>query len=691
MKPQKKLLIFTCAIALALALVGCTGGKTTTGSNGSTTTTNNTTTTTENKTTTTYTVEVVPMDEEQFTIEYVSGTENAYTIENNVITFSNITEDSVYALSGEIDGSIVIDVSEDFKFELEFRDVTINSYEAPAIDIESADKVSLSFKKDTVNYINDLRAEVTDEDGINATIYAKCDLNIKGKGTLNLKSVNNKGIHTKDDLEVKNLTLNVECMDNALKGNDSVTIESGTLTLISKKGDGIKTSNSDISSKGNQRGTVTISGGNITIYAACDGIDASYNCVINEDEASVSLNIYTDKYSSYSEEVTDVSESVLYIKATSNQYYYSVKFMDNDGNYVWVDASYLTQKQEMGGRQPATYYYYTVQKPANYNYLNVFVYSSANDLSQEETYYRTTGSAAINESYDTIAVGNRFSWTNYQTTSGPGGMQEGNPDKGSYSTKGIKADNEILITAGTINIKSYDDAIHANNDNELENGETPTGNITINGGTLSLYSNDDGIHADGTLTITDGTIDISYSYEGIEGNVINITGGHTSIVSKDDGANAKTETGQGIVISGGYLYVYAGGDGLDANTRTNYQGIVFNGGNVIVISASGMNSSLDTERGYTYNSGSVLAVGLSGGMSNESVNASNFTSIGSKTSLSLTKDNYLTVKVSGDIVCVMKVPQSLNSFVVYLGSNSATFSTTSSTTYELNTDGVYFK
>ena len=683
MKPQKKLLIFTCAIALALALVGCTGGKTTTGSNGSTTTT------TENKTTTTYTVEVVPMDEEKFTIEYVSGTENAYTIENNVITFSNITEDSVYALSGEIDGSIVIDVSEDYKFELEFRGVTINSYEAPAIDIESADKVSLSFKKDTVNYINDLRAEVTDEDGINATIYAKCDLNIKGKGTLNLKSVNNKGIHTKDDLEVKNLTLNIECMDNALKGNDSVTIESGTLTLISKKGDGIKTSNSDISSKGNQRGTVTISGGNITIYAACDGIDASYDCVINEDEASVSLNIYTDKYSSYSEEVTDVSESVLYIKATSNQYYYSVKFMDDDGNYVWVDASYLTQKQEMGGRQPATYYYYTVQKPANYNYLNVFVYSSANDLSQEETYYRTTGSAAINESYDTIAVGNRFSWTNYQTTSGPGGMQEGNPDKGSYSTKGIKADNEILITAGTINIKSYDDAIHANNDNELENGETPTGNITISGGNLTLYSNDDGIHADGTLTISGGTTNITNSYEGLEGNTVNITGGNTSVVSSDDGVNSKTESGQGIVISGGYLYVYAGGDGLDANTKTNYQGIVINGGNTVVISTSSNNSSLDTERGYTYTAGSLVALCPPGGMSNESTNCSNFSSVGSKTTISLTKDNYLTVKVSNETVFVVKVPKSLNALAVYLGSNSASFTSGSSTTVELDSNGVY--
>ena len=72
-------------------------------------------------------------------------------------------------------------------------------------------------------------------------MYSECDLALQGKGTLKIRSVNNNGVHSKDDLEVKNLALQVECKDNALKGNDGVTVESGTLTLIATLGDGIKT------------------------------------------------------------------------------------------------------------------------------------------------------------------------------------------------------------------------------------------------------------------------------------------------------------------------------------------------------------------------------------------------------------------------------------------------------------------
>ena len=344
----------------------------------------------------------------------------------------------------------------------------------------------------------------------------------------------------------------------------------------------------------------------------------------------------------------------------------------------------------MSGRTRTTYYYYKIDKPSGYSYFTLYVYDNSNNLGQGETYVKSSGSQSINDSYDTIGIGTRFTWTNYQTTTNPfGGMQEGNPDKGDYSTKGIKADNEIKISAGTITIKSYDDAIHANNDNELENGETPTGNITIGGGNLTLYSNDDGIHADGTLTISGGTTNITNSYEGLEGNTVNVTGGNTSVVSSDDGVNSKTESGQGIVISGGYLYVYAGGDGLDANTKTNYQGIVINGGNTIVISTSSNNSSLDAERGYTYTAGSLVALCPSGGMSNESTNCSNFSSVGSKTTISLTKDSYLTVKVSNETVFVVKAPKSLNALAVYLGSNGASFTSGSSTTVELDSNGVY--
>ena len=41
------------------------------------------------------------------------------------------------------------------------------------------------------------------------------------------------------------------------------------------------------------------------LYAARDGIDAAYNVEIGEDTV---LNIYTDKYSPYSGEVTAVSD-----------------------------------------------------------------------------------------------------------------------------------------------------------------------------------------------------------------------------------------------------------------------------------------------------------------------------------------------------------------------------------------------
>ena len=57
-------------------------------------------------------------------------------------------------------------------------------------------------------------------------------------------------------IKVKNLTLLVACIDNSLKGNDGVEIEGGNTTLIASGGDCIKTSNSDISEKGNQRGSV---------------------------------------------------------------------------------------------------------------------------------------------------------------------------------------------------------------------------------------------------------------------------------------------------------------------------------------------------------------------------------------------------------------------------------------------------
>ncbi len=598
-----------------------------------------------------------------------SGTDNCFEFDGTTLTFSNITEDSVYSISGEFDGNIVIDVLEDYKFELEMRGLTIwCSYECP-ITVLSSDKITITAKKETENFIYDNRKEVTDEDKHSASVFASCDLDIGGKGSLTVVSLNNNGIHTKDDLKVKNLSLSVSCNDNCLKGNDGVTITGGTLTLIAKGGDAIKTSNSDVSSKGNQRGTVEISSSNITIYAACDGIDSSYDCVIKDDTV---LNIYTDKYSPYSKEVTATSEDTYYIRFTSKNYQYSVKFYNSDEDYKWVNAVYSTSVNAGRG----SYYYYKIDKQEGYEKVQFFIYSSEQELGQEEDYLVKSELLTWNSDYDTFALiqygsSLSYSWTNYTTSvnigGGMGGMMDGNKDKGDHSTKGIKASNEIIITSGHITIKSYDDAIHANNDNELENGETPTGNVRIEGGTIEVYSNDDGIHADGTLSIIEGFINVIYSYEGLEGTSVLIDGGDIKVTSKDDGINATNASGVGIKITGGNLYVYAGGDGLDANSRTQYQGIVFEGGEVVVIATSSNNSSIDTEKGYTYSGGKVLAICPAGGMSNESTNCSNFNSVATKTSLQIKTGSTLYVKSNNEIIMSVDVPCSISALVIYLG------------------------
>ena len=639
-------------------------------------------------------------EESDFTLTCISGTDGAYELLGSTLTFKSISSESVYAISGNFFGNIVIDVGDEYKFTLEMQGFSLGCGDINPITVLSGDEVIIKAKKDSENYINDTRAPIDSNDSTlhSAAIYSEVDLEIAGKGKLTLESKNNNGIHSKDDLQIKNLTLSVICVDNALKGNDSVEILSGELTLIATKGDCIKSTNSDISEKGKQRGIVTVSGGKHTLFAACDGIDAAYDVIIEGEDTE--LYIYTDKYSEYSDEVTDTSESIYYIRYKNKNYSYSVKYVNSKtGEYEWVNPEYHSSKSS--GK--TTYYYYSFAKKTEYDKMQVFMYSSSMTQGQENNYYYTTKQISLNDAYDTISIStSSYSWTNYTSTTQSGGfpgggggfpgggMQDGNNDKGDHSTKGLKAANEIVINGGNIYIKSYDDAIHANNDTSLENGESPLGNVTIRGGVIEVYSNDDGVHADGTLLISGGTLRVTNSYEGIEGTYVKIEGGDVSVNSKDDGINATVSSGTAIEISGGTVYIYCTGDGIDSNSRASYSGIVFSGGNVIVIANSNGNSAIDTEQGYKYTGGNVIAIMPKSGMTSEAIHCSNFQSVGCTSNISLTKGNYLVVGIT-DATATLSIPESISAYVIVLGDSSAKISTSTSTSEALDQNGVCWK
>ncbi len=546
---------------------------------------------------------------------------DGYTYSEGVYT---ITKEGEYICKGDLsEGRIIVDAPS-AKVTISLDGVNISSSLNSVIFVNDADKVDISAKKDSINYITDKRAleteEVTDETIGSAAIYSNSDLDIQGKGQLIVSGGYNNGIHSKNDLNIKNLTLSVTAPNNALKGNDSLTVESGNLTIISTAGDGLKTTNSDISDKGNQRGNIDILGGTLNIYSLCDGIDAAYNVNISSTNSEPTINIYTSEYSSFSGDITPEASSSIYLRCSSSYYSSSYRFAlyyynDDVNSGVWKNASYHSSSSSSGRPgSSSTNYYFTVDMPSGYTNFMVYRFLSTQEENSLTEYDSKTNGSTINTAMDTFKISKITSgvisgdWTMYSSSQGGmGGMESGNTEKSEYSAKGIKSDNEININGGNITIKAYDDGIHASFGTVLENSETGLGNVNILGGNIIIDSKDDGIHADTNLTIAGGTINIVLAYEGIEGTYIYVNGGNTYIKATDDAVNSASLTS----VSGGILDAQVGSGDVDCiDSNGNY---VQSGGFVIAKCAatdqSGNMSSLDIDGSCTITGGTFINAG----------------------------------------------------------------------------------
>ena len=513
----------------------------------------------------------------------------------------------------------------DVKVTINLNNATIENSENSPIYVADCDSITFSAKNGSVNYVKDKRAAYTADEvgqGKGAIYVANGDLAFKGQGRLDVEAGYYNGIHGKDDVEFKNLTLNVTAVNHAIKGNDSITIESGTFNLLCG-GDGLHTENSDLSSKNKQRGDITITGGTFTINSWADAIQAAHDAVIE----NANLTLKTNKYSSYNGTVIEPDETKLYLKMNSSTYANGAYTYAAYINGEWYRASYkgtlssggfrTTRPGPGGGGQPSsgTYYVYKLDRPVDATSFQLFRFSGSNVAPSEfstSNYNAVSSSKAFNNSYDMIQVsvsGSSISFSSWSTYSSNGNGAD-------ISAKGIKAENEIYVRSGTLNIEAYDDGIHANNDGYLENGSVPLGNVNIEGGDITVKAADDGIHADYTLNISGGAINVTTSYEGLEGNLINVSGGDCTVFASDDGVNASTgKSTPAITVSGGRLDVTVSSngdtDGIDSNgTYTQTGGVVIVRGPGSASGSSGGGSfALDTDSTIKLTGGTLAVFG----------------------------------------------------------------------------------
>lgn len=264
----------------------------------------------------------------------------------------------------------------------------------------------------------------------------------------------------------------------------------------------------------------------------------------------------------------------------------------------------------------------------------------------------------------------------------------GNMEDNEASAKGIKADGDIKIKSGTLNIDSSDDAIHSNS------------LITVSNGMISISSGDDGIHADDTLTIENGDINIEKSYEGLEASTIYLKDGTVHINASDDGINAAggsdsssmnrkganmfTSDGSKIEITGGYYVIHADGDGIDSNGD-----IAMEDGTLIIEGPTDNgNGAIDYNGTYNMNGGTLIAVGSSG-MAEAPSNSSKQNSM--KVSFSTQKANTTIQIASNNKPLLTFAPSKNYSSLVYSSASltkNETYTISFGENSSLSTDGI---
>lgn len=291
-----------------------------------------------------------------------------------------------------------------------------------------------------------------------------------------------------------------------------------------------------------------------------------------------------------------------------------------------------------------------------------------------------------------------------------GGYNDKSFDSDTMSCKGLKAsgdredvENNLVITGGSFDLNTADDAIHSDS------------NAQITGGKFKVYTGDDGVHADTQLDlgvesapVRDPEIYIYSSYEGLESGTVNMYSGKYWVVASDDGINAAGgsangsdggmgggdhfnhggrpgpggqggQGGQGtdmgdysLNICGGEIYVNALGDGLDSNGALN-----LTGGNITVFSmqSGGDNSPLDCDGTITLNGATVFAAGTN--PMNENPSTSTSQSFYKQTT-NLSSGTVVTVKNGSTVLYSDKLLRNIN-YLLYSQPNVSSSYVTVST------------
>ncbi|MBO7427888.1 MAG: carbohydrate-binding domain-containing protein [Paludibacteraceae bacterium] len=501
---------------------------------------------------------------------------------------------------------------------------------------------------------------------------------------LNVSADDSKGLKCDSVIEITGGKVNAEVTgkgSKAVKAKGKVTVSGGELIAELNAKEPFAGTNNDygynaaIACDGDieiaQEGKVKVTG----VGIAAKGFNADANVIISGGETSINLTgkQYEEKANKDTVSCTGVKcdgkftmvDGTMEINIGSDAYLCKGIKVDGDMEMTGGDLTikieggyYITGQTQSGGGGGGGMWGFGGSSKTTYSY------AASKIIKAGKNFTMTGGSANLTATLGkglmcdgNVIIGEKNGDDNNlklvinagsqknETHTHDGGSIEGVRTKAHGSPKGIKADGNITINSGCIDIYAYDTGILAE------------GILTINNGNIEVDAPyDQGVFGKKELNILGGSVTVPSSYEAFSGASITLDGdSRTYVVASDDAWNAtsgedidKTNSVH-IYMKGGVHYAQAGGDGLDSNGD-----MIISGGVTVVAQRHSLNSPLDAE-GITHKGGFVLAVG-GNGMFNESIPVASEGHI-YNSSFTIKAGQYIVVaNNSGNVIAALKMP-----------------------------------
>lgn len=202
-----------------------------------------------------------------------------------------ITQPGVYRITGESShGTVLVDVGKKNEVTLILKDLSLTNPKGAALTVEKAGKVTIELAAGTGSTLTAgeklLPFAEADDESSRAAIHASCDITLTGEGALTVNGLWGDGIRSKGHILLDCGSLTVNAAGTGIQAKDGIRVGSGQTDVAAGK-----TGFSVTGKLKKDKGVLSVEGGQVTVSAGNNGFKSNGQICITAGNVMVTRSV----------------------------------------------------------------------------------------------------------------------------------------------------------------------------------------------------------------------------------------------------------------------------------------------------------------------------------------------------------------------------------------------------------------